>query len=349
MSPATCANSWSWATANSWGDRPSAITTTTSGQHTVTTTSDGGDRGDRPEQVAVQRRRALAGEAGDQHAAGDAAVEQQRQGDVTAGAPALADHLDDDGADHRDDDGGERRGGAGEQAQGDAGDGDVADAVTHQREPALHEVGADGRGGEPGEQGAEQRPDHEVVGQQAHRRPRGPGRSSGEATVGAWSRSPPVEVSWWWSWVRSASVNAAIGGPSYATRPSRITSARSTSGAERAELVGDQHDGGAAVDEGLQRVGEGLLALHVDPGGGLVEDEQVGYAGQGAGDQHPLLLAAGEGGDAVAGLVGEADRGDRASRRRRGPRGSAAGTAGAARAGRRRRPRARRRVRRTRR
>ena len=39
------------------------------------------------------------------------------------------------------------------------------------------------------------------------------------------------------------------GGPSYATRPSRITTARSTSGAERAELVGDQHDGGAAVDE----------------------------------------------------------------------------------------------------
>ena len=57
-----------------------------------------------------------------------------------------------------------------------------------------------------------------------------------------------------------------------------------------------------------QGVGERLLALQVDPGGRLVEHEQVGLAGERAGDQHPLLLAAGQRGDAVPGLVGEADR-----------------------------------------
>ena len=29
LSPATRANSWSWATAKSWGDRPTQTTTTT--------------------------------------------------------------------------------------------------------------------------------------------------------------------------------------------------------------------------------------------------------------------------------------------------------------------------------
>ena len=113
----------------------------------------GGDRGDRAEEVLLERRRALPGEPGEQHAAGQAAVEQQRQGDVAVGVAALADQLDQrrrratattTAV--------QRRRGAGEQAERDAGDGDVADAVAHQGEPALHEVGADGGRGEAGEQ-----------------------------------------------------------------------------------------------------------------------------------------------------------------------------------------------------
>ena len=98
--------------------------------------------------------------------------------------------------------------------------------------------------------------------------------------------------------------------------------------------MGDQHDGGARASSSVpQGVGERLLVGQVDAGGRLVEDEQVRLAGQRAGDEHPLLLAAGQRGDAVAGPVGEPDdlegvvdrragrrgRAGRSSRRRRQP------------------------------
>ena len=69
---------------------------------------------------------------------------------------------------------------------------------------------------------------------------------------------------------------------------------------QRAELVGDQHDRRAARHQTAEGGRERLLRLHVHARGRLVEDEQVGCAGQGPGDQNPLLLAAGKGGDAVA-------------------------------------------------
>ena len=50
---------------------------------------------------------------------------------------------------------------------------------------------------------------------------------------------------------------------------------------------------------------ERLLVSQVDPGGRLVEEEQLRLPGQRPSDQHPLLLAAGELGDAVAGAVEE--------------------------------------------
>ena len=115
----------------------------------------GGDAGERPEEVLLERGRALSGEAGDQHATGEAAVEEQGQRDVAVGVAALADDLDQHGAEDRDDDGGPRRRGVGEQADRDAGDGDVADAVTQQGEAALHEEGADRRRGQAGQQGGE--------------------------------------------------------------------------------------------------------------------------------------------------------------------------------------------------
>ena len=78
-----------------------------------------------------------------------------------------------------------------------------------------------------------------------------------------------------------------------------------------AELVGDQHDGAAAVLELAQRVGERLLVGQVDAGRRLVEEEQVGRADQGPGDERPLLLPAGELGDPGLGLPGQADHADR--------------------------------------
>ena len=99
--------------------------------------------------------------------------------------------------------------------------GDVADAVAHQRHPSLHQVGADGGGGEAGEQGGEQGPLHEAVGEQVHQV-----RSRGEATCGAWSWRvgcswcPPASSrGWWWcacgsAYAASCTSWSANGGPS---------------------------------------------------------------------------------------------------------------------------------------
>ncbi len=59
--------------------------------------------------------------------------------------------------------------------------------------------------------------------------------------------------------------------------------------------MGDQHHGGAPGHQRAQGGGERRLAGRVHPGRGLVEDEQVGFAGEGAGDEHALLLAARQG------------------------------------------------------
>ena len=104
--------------------------------------------------------------------------------------------------------------------------------------------------------------------------------------------------------------------PSYATRPSRITTARSTSGASGPSSWATSTIVAPRVLEPAQRVGEGLLVGQVDAGGRLVEEEQLGLAGQRAGDQHPLLLAAGERGRRRRG-PGRRGRPRRARRRSR--------------------------------
>ena len=98
---------------------------------TMTARSPRADARQRAEQVGHEGRvRAARGQPDEQHAAGDAAVEQQRQRDVAAGPAALADQLDGDGAQRsptttR----GEHRGACRAATQGDAGERDVADAV----------------------------------------------------------------------------------------------------------------------------------------------------------------------------------------------------------------------------
>ena len=51
--------------------------------------------------------------------------------------------------------------------------------------------------------------------------------------------------------------------------------------------------------------GAGLLGVHA--GGGLVEEQQAGFAGEGAGDFELALFAVGEVAGEVVALVGEAD------------------------------------------
>ena len=81
---------------------------------------------------------------------------------------------------------------------------------------------------------------------------------------------------------------------------------------QRPQLVGDEHDRTALADQVAERGGERLLAAGVDAGRRLVHDEGVGLAGEGARDQHALLLAAGQLLRGVAGAVGHADRPQRA-------------------------------------
>ena len=88
-----------------------------------------------------------------------------------------------------------------------------------------------------------------------------------------------------------------------------------------------------------QRLGDGLLAVQVDAGVGLVEHEQLGLAGQRARDQHPLLLATGQGRDRVPARSLEARRPPGPARRPRGRCAGPAGTACAGTGGRPRRPR----------
>ena len=81
------------------------------------------------------------------HAGRDAAVEEDGERDVGAGAAAGPDQLDGDRADDRDDERGQDGRRLGEHPDRHAGQGDVAEPVTDEGQPPLHEVDADRRGG----------------------------------------------------------------------------------------------------------------------------------------------------------------------------------------------------------
>ena len=303
MSPATRANSWSWATAKSWGASPTAHDDHDGGQRHRDEHVARGDRGDRAEEVLLEPARALAAEPGEQDAAGQAAVEEQGQGDVAVGVAALADHLDQDRAEHGHDDRGPGRGGAGQQAQRHPGDGDVADAVAHQGQAALHEVGADRRRGQAGEQRGEQRALHEGVVRTGPSGTSAASRraSSGDATWGAWSwcPRPPVAVVVVVVRARRRSRGGAPRGRPAAGRRRRPGRRASRRPGRPAPASGPSSWATSTIvaPRSLsrpQRVGERDLVGQVDAGGRLVEEEQLGLAGQRPRDQRALLLAARE-------------------------------------------------------
>ena len=76
---------------------------------------------------------------------------------------------------------------------------------------------------------------------------------------------------------------------------------------DEAHVVLDDEDGDAPVADGEDEFFgcAGLLGVHA--GGGLVQEEQAGFAGHGPGDFELALFAVGEVAGEVVGLVGEAD------------------------------------------
>src|SRR5690606_1812878 len=70
-------------------------------------------------------------------------------------------------------------------------------------------------------------------------------------------------------------------------------------------VVGGQEHGDALSLEGAEALPEELAGLRVEARGGLVEDEELGTADEGAGHGQPALHAAGEGVDLLAGLFGQ--------------------------------------------
>ena len=218
----------------------------------------------------------------------------------------------------------------------DAGDRDVADAVAHQGQPALHEVGADGRGGQAGEQRGDQRPVHEVVRQKL---------DHDAAPVQQARRARPAAVR----------VHVVVVGSRVVRRPARATAPSYDDPA-----VAHDH---RAVDQRLaagrargrparpwrrrstkraQRVGEGLLA-------GGVDARRWARRGPAGRARRPARgrsapAAAGRRTGSETGSRGPVGQADGLERRGRPPSGRprAAGAARrAGRAGRRRRPRGR--------
>ena len=65
-------------------------------------------------------------------------------------------------------------------------------------------------------------------------------------------------------------------------------------GGDAVQVVGREHDGEAVGVEVGEEVQDLVAGAHVDAGRGLVEQQHSGLAEQRPGDEHPLLLAAGE-------------------------------------------------------
>ena len=133
------------------------------------------------------------------------------------------------------------------------------------------------------------------------------------------------------SWRRVSGIPKVVGerpprssprssGPAATTRPSRSISAWVKPGGisstwwETSTVAGDV----SSMREHRQRRDQVLAAAEVEPGGGLVEDQQLGVGHQRPGDLHPLALALAEGAEGAVGEVAGADLARAGRRRGRG-------------------------------
>src|SRR5699024_5330028 len=79
-------------------------------------------------------------------------------------------------------------------------------------------------------------------------------------------------------------------------------------GKDRVDLVGDEDDGGVALDPlFVQECGDDLLVVHVQRQQRFVAQQHRGVVGQGLGDSQPLQLTAGDGSRRSMGVVGGTD------------------------------------------
>ena len=187
------------------------------------------------------------------------------------------------------------RAGAGQQeAERHAGHRDVADAVAHERLAALDEVDADGGGGDADQDGGEQGPLHEGVVEDSISSGSPVRRAGRTCGVVAPRAGGDVVV----AGQRRAGRRPRGGGPSWTTQPSRSTTARSISGSSGPSSCRTSRTVAPRATWSRRARRSDLLAGQVDAGHRLVHDQQLGFAGQRAGDQHPLVLAAGQGVDA---------------------------------------------------
>ena len=83
---------------------------------------------------------------------------------------------------------------------------------------------------------------------------------------------------------------------------------------DQLHVVLDDQDGQAVAFQAAQQLAQFLLLGRVQPGGRLVEQQQVGRPGQRAGDLDVALMAVGERADRQPGLAAQADEIERRQR-----------------------------------
>ena len=93
-------------------------------------------------------------------------------------------------------------------------------------------------------------------------------------------------------------------------------------GGDAVEVVGGEHDRQPVGVQVVEQVQDLVAGAHVDAGRRLVQQQQVGLAEQRAGDEHALLLAAGQLADVAVGQVADAEPVEHLVRPRPARRGS---------------------------
>ena len=115
---------------------------------------------------------------------------------------------------------------------------------------------------------------------------------------------------------RLASVRVISTGPCATIRPSRSSSTSVKCGGISSTWWVTRISAGASTSAGqlAQPAHEVLATAEVEPGGGLVEQHQLGVGHQRAGDLHPLALPLGQRAVGAVGEVVGAERGQQLGR-----------------------------------